>query len=658
MARNELDELKKLLAAEQHRREAAEDLVKSQTLTEYLRACHSLGLAIQVVTGPCATRGQVVNPTGRIYPQKIKPWREFSDRQNNLWSQLSNRNTSSSERAFPSRHQLDYVQRCIEPISSEMGLRYFARDTVENMVSILVEHFNKDETMRGQLSIQGTVSFESHTNMEKLDAGDVSISMESSSMGDFPISSFSTPELQRPCLKARGKGNLADQFCIYRTPNESRTTLVMEYKAPHKLSHNEIASGLQGEIWPNRDVINKEDVGYELWLTTAVITQLFSYMIGKGTQYGYIYTGEAFVFLYIPNDPSMVYYSVCVPNMDVLYNDDGISNLGCTAVGQTFAFVLQSLQATPPPMAWHLATEKLDLWPDERDNNLGSITPSLCPSNQASPSIWNPEHSITSPGSFVSVHEMIAPSLSPSIQESPSIWNPEQSINSPGIIRSVYGTHPRYSTITHDEWIDSRTEDQTNTLFDNSLRSDTHIPMAMAHEMISSTLTKEIHDQLRHIIAGGDSAAEFASKIVSRGSTNIILDKGIFDGNKLIRRRPDQQFQHMNSIYPGVVIEVVLMRLRSDRDLKKLASDFILGSNGQIKAFLGIYINYDRKSLMVSLWRPSYDTRNDERDGVLALKQVISNNVCAKDILIWDLREYPADLLLGDSTSQWVFHQP
>jgi hypothetical protein len=37
-------------------------------------------------------------------------------------------------------------------------------------------------------------------------------------------------------------------------------------------------------------------------------------MVRKGIQYGYVYTRQAFVFLYIPDNPAIVYYYVYVPN--------------------------------------------------------------------------------------------------------------------------------------------------------------------------------------------------------------------------------------------------------------------------------------------------------------------------------------------------------
>jgi len=41
-------------------------------------------------------------------------------------------------------------------------------------------------------------------------------------------------------------------------------------------------------------------------------------MIGKGIQYGYVCTGVAFVLFHILGDPATVYFSVYVPNLDVI----------------------------------------------------------------------------------------------------------------------------------------------------------------------------------------------------------------------------------------------------------------------------------------------------------------------------------------------------
>lgn len=109
--------------------------------------------------------------------------------------------------------------------------------------------------------------------------------------------------------------------------------MAIEYKAPHKLTIKEICIGLQEEIQPERDVIDKNDDDFEFLcknLMTAVLTQLFSYMIEKGVRYGYVCTGKAYVFLRILSDPRTVYYSVNVPRLD--FDEDVENRLERTAV--------------------------------------------------------------------------------------------------------------------------------------------------------------------------------------------------------------------------------------------------------------------------------------------------------------------------------------
>jgi hypothetical protein len=380
---------------EQRRREEAEELAKAsqpQTLQQYLEACHSLSLAIQVVTDrSLTTQGDTTNATGRIFPRRIIPWDDFATKQEEIWDQLSTGYSFYSQPVFPSPHQLDYVASLISPISSEIGLRNFERDTVENAVQKLVNEAYGNVLLRSNLGLQGTVTFESHTNLGKTDDSN-SESIEHMSIGgDDTGATASVPRSLAPKARrrARGKGNLADQFCIYRTSDGRNVpTLAIEYKAPHKLSRDEIVAGLESEIQPERDVINKDGEGFAFAsrsLAAAVVTQLFSYMIGKGIQYGYICTGEAFVFLHIPDDPTIVYYSVCVPNLDVL--DDDETRLHRTAVAQVFVFILQALRVGPPPLSWHDEAAGLDTWAVEYDDVLRNIPATVRKDPRASPYI-------------------------------------------------------------------------------------------------------------------------------------------------------------------------------------------------------------------------------------------------------------------------------
>ncbi|KAI1119908.1 hypothetical protein F5Y10DRAFT_146051 [Nemania abortiva] len=348
---------------------------RPQTLQTFLESCHALSLAIRVVTKrSLTTQGNTTNPTGRVYPQRIIPWDKYDTQQEGIWSRLSGDWPFCSGAIFPSAHALDYVASRIRPITSETGLRDFERDTVENAVEQLVDEVYKDEQLRVHLGIQGSVTFENHTNLE----GAVDADSESTqNMANAKGTDVTTPAPKRPRPKAHRKGRRgpADQFCIYRkSDGQDVPVLAIEYKAPHKLTKDEVVVGLNKEIQPERDVINKDGKGFSFTskrLAAAVITQLFSYMVDKGIQYGYVCTGETFIFLYIPSDPSAVYYSVCVPNTDV--EDEDKDRLHRTAVAQVFAFVLQALRSPPPSLSWHDRAAGLNTWAVEVEDVLRNI---------------------------------------------------------------------------------------------------------------------------------------------------------------------------------------------------------------------------------------------------------------------------------------------
>ena len=98
-------------------------------------------------------------------------------------------------------------------------------------------------------------------------------------------------------------------------------------------------------------------------------------MIGKGPQYGYVRTAEAVVFLRIADDPSTVYYSVCVPKLDVM--DDDEARLHRTAVAHVLTFIVQAIGAPPPPQSWFDGADRLDTWAVEYDDVLRDIPESV-----------------------------------------------------------------------------------------------------------------------------------------------------------------------------------------------------------------------------------------------------------------------------------------
>jgi hypothetical protein len=388
--RRRLEEAEARAAEAQRRREGAETQWRSKTLFEYLEACHEISHDLHVITDKSSTTtGSTTDPTGRQHPKRIVPWHGFIRQQEDIWEQLTP--TFRSCAAFPSSHQLDYVREHLRPVSAESGLRYFACDTVENAVRTLIDEAYKDAQLRDTLGLQGRVVFESHTTIGQQSETSILEEMEHLSIAGRGPSSWVPGRSTREggnAEKVREKGKqdssligvrrragLADQFCIYELSDGTKTiTTAAEFKPPQKLPLKSIIAGLHGEIRPVEEVINKYSESFEFLskrLVTAVIAQLFSDMIRKGIPWGYVYTGEAIIFLHIPDDPSVVYYHLSVPKVD--YQQGGENRLYGTAVAQVFAFVLRAIRAEPPSASWHDEANTLPTWPVERIGVLSQI---------------------------------------------------------------------------------------------------------------------------------------------------------------------------------------------------------------------------------------------------------------------------------------------
>ncbi|KAG9250639.1 uncharacterized protein F5Z01DRAFT_629048 [Emericellopsis atlantica] len=125
------------------------------------------------------------------------------------------------------------------------------------------------------------------------------------------------------------------------------------------------------------------------------------------------------------------------------------------------------------------------------------------------------------------------------------------------------------------------------------------------HDFFSTFLADDIHDWLKRVAAEGGESGEFAAKIANGGSSRIFLREGDLGRPcEPVRRQPDAQFQHDHTAYPGVVVEISYSQ--DGKTLEKLAQDYILLSNGDINAVIGIDINYGGKVSTVSVWRPLY----------------------------------------------------
>ncbi|PHH52520.1 hypothetical protein CFIMG_002934RAa [Ceratocystis fimbriata CBS 114723] len=322
------EEAQRQYQEDRRRRKAAEALLQKLTVQEYLEAYHSIDTSIEIITDrPLTAQEEATNPVDQIYPRRIIPWNSFSDRQEEVWDLLSSSPSFSSQALFPSLIQLSNDKLKISPVSNKGVLRRNQFFILETVVEYLTSQVYKDPLLRNRLGLQGTIEFGGPTSIGSTDT---------------PLSS--------------------------------------------PMVHIPLVTGLSSDIQPACDVINRDGEGFEFTskcLASAAITQLFSYMLSKGIRYGYICTGEAFVFLNIGDDPSSVYYSVCIPRLD--FEEDCETRFHRTSVAQVFAFVLQAARSRPPSQAWRSASLNLDVWCMEYDDLLRKVPAAVRLQKRASP---------------------------------------------------------------------------------------------------------------------------------------------------------------------------------------------------------------------------------------------------------------------------------
>ncbi|KAL3469056.1 hypothetical protein BJX99DRAFT_242176 [Aspergillus californicus] len=412
--RRRLEEEKRLREEEQQLREEEQQLrkqaeeqlrlqIQNTTLPEFLDACHShlfLGLDIQR-DKDSSTKGNPANADRKFRPARIREWSNFPDEQILIWDDLLNTDFVTERHFTPLLVLKEYGKEVRgRMLSSELDLSYFERQTVESRVASVIQQLYANPQLQQTFSLNGDVTFENHANTL---TGDSNIARDMSSLSlsqkqprrSSRLAAKSTSVGLSAQLSKRNQPRSrprADQFCVYNKGLEGKVpAFIIEYKAPHKVSLSHIKAGLQ-DMDLDEVVHLQKDESPEIIcrrVVAAVITQTFSYMIHAGLEYGYVCTGEAFIFLRVlHDDPSTVYYYLSVPEEDVgpttgwTGNPSGDNRLHLTALGQVLAFTLRALRIPTRDVAWtNLAVRNLDTWDMVYDDLLDEILEKDIPSS-------------------------------------------------------------------------------------------------------------------------------------------------------------------------------------------------------------------------------------------------------------------------------------
>ncbi|WEW55867.1 hypothetical protein PRK78_001300 [Emydomyces testavorans] len=373
-------EEQRLREQEQERRQEAEERLlavekrmRETTLPEYLDACHTL-LYLGLTPGSPgkSTKGEPTRPTGKCRPDHIREWLTFPEELKSIWENLMDVDFVT-ERHFKSLLVLtDKGDDVDKNIRSELDLRHFERDAVGKPVASVIKTLYSSERLRQKFGLRGSITFENHGN---------TLTDEPDESSEEPARPSRRRSKRRKTSKKdstsatpkKSPRPLADEFCVYnKGENEKVPAFIVELKPPHKLQLGTIQAGLKDmdldEIIPYQPQ-EKPDLQCRR-LVAAVITQAFSYMIKAGLEYGYVCTGEAFIFLHVAgDDPTTVFYYLSVPKDEVGettgFTDelDSENRLHLTAVGQVLAFTLLAIQTAPHCQNWRTASEnRLEVW--------------------------------------------------------------------------------------------------------------------------------------------------------------------------------------------------------------------------------------------------------------------------------------------------------
>ncbi|KAL7956035.1 hypothetical protein V8C34DRAFT_326684 [Trichoderma compactum] len=321
---------------------------KLQNLCQYLLSCHTMNQAAQTLNSDsCCSQATTLEPEGKLYPAKIVSSPDFMDKQMEVWNVvLADDNSALLKKMFPSMEQVHDEYFSMEPVNGQPTLCVFERLGISKAVMNLLHGVLDDQVLSKAVGLSGDITY------RPLDEDDDSSVEDDES------------EFEQHC-----------SFCVYSNTECGRHFPVVgvEYRPSDPPMVQEFTTALVEDIVPERDAIGREDdsfafVSSSKQVVTATITQLFDRMVKSGVPYGYIYTGEAIIFLEIHDDPSIAHCYVSIPDNDVSAEDE--STLRYSAVGQIFAFMIRAMQAGPRSVQWHDRTATLDVWRSSRSKAL------------------------------------------------------------------------------------------------------------------------------------------------------------------------------------------------------------------------------------------------------------------------------------------------
>lgn len=301
--------------------------------------------------------------TDPLRPDRLQAWTSFPSEQTDVWHSILG-SSISSESLFPpvsvlqKRAQDVHSQRCV-------GYQSFIWNITQRIdlyVQAIIYAMASNDVLRQKFSLKGTL-YASRDSTALLPRN-----------SDLRFSSCKTPEEIKRATRGRPRYT---QICAYNSPgnlsaaNPAVPAFIAAYKS-RRLSLQDIYTGLVdmdlGSVTPK---LNDENYKARCRRkVAAAVTHVVSYMVRSGLEFGYITTGEAWIFLRVPDDPKTVFYYLSVPEVDVGVSTDYAAcpyepsqRLHLTAAGQLAAFTLRAFQKNPRAYSWReRAVAEMNTW--------------------------------------------------------------------------------------------------------------------------------------------------------------------------------------------------------------------------------------------------------------------------------------------------------
>ncbi|KAG9229628.1 hypothetical protein BJ875DRAFT_488739 [Amylocarpus encephaloides] len=145
------------------------------------------------------------------------------------------------------------------------------------------------------------------------------------------------------------------------------------------------------------------------------------------------------------------------------------------------------------------------------------------------------------------------------------------------------------------------------------------------HESFVFLIAQDILRQLHTIGQGSSPSAIFAGDIENSASAEISFKETGYGSHQ-----PDIAFQHFEAQYPGVIVELSYSQKKGD--LSRLAHEYILGSDADIRVMIGIDVEYKgSKKASISIWRPHIEV-DDAGERELCVVQTVTDQLFRDDV--------------------------